>query len=315
MATTKIADVIVPEVFNPYVVERTAELTALYLGGIISNDPQLDALATAGGKLINMPFWKDLTGESDLLSDSAALVPEKITSSRDLAALHMRGKAWGVNDLATALSGDDPSGVIGDLVAEFWARDMQRVIISSLGGVFADNLANNAGDMIQDEGVGNITVDAIIDVLGTMGDAEGGITAIAMPSNVYRALKKLKALDDVQRTGDTLALPSIDGRAIIVDDGCPFAGGIATCYAFGAGAIGLGFGGAPVPTETDRDSLAGEDLLINRNHFVLHPRGVKFNSTTVAGETPSNAELALAVNWTRVYERKNVRLAELLVTV
>ena len=33
--TTKVADVIVPEVFNPYVIERTAELSALVQSGII----------------------------------------------------------------------------------------------------------------------------------------------------------------------------------------------------------------------------------------------------------------------------------------
>ena len=43
-------------------------------------------------------------------------------------------------------------------------------------------------------------------------------------------------------------------------------------------------------------------------HYLLHPRGVKFTSTTVAGDTPTNAELELAANWTRVWENKNVRI-------
>ena len=59
MAATKLANIIVPAVFNGYVTEKTAELSNFYMGGIISNDAQLNALATAGGKLINMPFWKD----------------------------------------------------------------------------------------------------------------------------------------------------------------------------------------------------------------------------------------------------------------
>lgn len=317
---TKIADVIVPEVFNPYVVERTAELTALYLGGIISTDAQLNRLATAGGTSINMPFWNDLQGQSQLLDDNTALTPKKINANRDLARLHLRGDAWGVNDLAEALSGDDPMGTIGDLVAEYWARDFQRIIIASLQGVFASNAANNAtaeypaGDMVFDAAA-PVSVDAIVDVLGTMGDAEGGLTAIAMPSSVHRALKKARALDDPARTGEVLSLPSIDGKSIIVDDGCPVVGGIASCYLFGQGAIGMGTGSAPTPTETDRDSLAGEDYLINRNHFVMHPRGVKFTGANMAGLTPSNVELADAANWERVYERKNVRLAELKVTV
>ncbi|MFQ7236777.1 MAG: hypothetical protein ACLRPU_18040 [Enterococcus hulanensis] len=69
-AGTKIADVIVPDVFNQYVIERTAELSAFYQSGIISHNPELDKLATAGGKLINMPFWEDLDGEDEVLSDT-----------------------------------------------------------------------------------------------------------------------------------------------------------------------------------------------------------------------------------------------------
>ena len=113
MAKTQIADVIVPSVFNPYVVQRTTELTELYMGGIVRGNPELDRLATAGGKLINMPYWDDLTGADEVLSDSGALTPAKITAGQDVAALLMRGKAWSVNDLARALSGDDPTALVG----------------------------------------------------------------------------------------------------------------------------------------------------------------------------------------------------------
>ena len=100
---TKILDVIVPEVFNPCVVQRIMELFALYNSGIIENNEELDKLALAGGKTINMPYWNDLTGDDEVLSDSAALTPAKITSGQDVAVLFMRGKAWSANDLAKAL--------------------------------------------------------------------------------------------------------------------------------------------------------------------------------------------------------------------
>ena len=120
--STKISDVIVPEVFNPYVLERTTELAKFYMGGIVSNDAELNRLASSGGTLINMPFWKDLTGVDEVLTDSGALTPAKITAGQDKAVLLMRGNAWSVNDLAKALSGDDPMGAIADLVAAYWAR-------------------------------------------------------------------------------------------------------------------------------------------------------------------------------------------------
>lgn len=48
----------------------------------------------------------------------------------------MRGKAWRTNDLAKALSADDPMRAIGDLVAAYWARRQQATLLSTLKGVF-----------------------------------------------------------------------------------------------------------------------------------------------------------------------------------
>lgn len=326
MAKTQIADVIVPSVFNPYVVQRTTELTELYLGGIVRSNPELDRLATAGGKLINMPYWDDLTGADEVLSDSGALTPAKITAGQDIAALLMRGKAWSVNDLAKALSGDDPMMRVGDLVADYWARRAQDVLINSLAGVFADNIANDSNDMVSDISIadGNnaastnlISSEAVIDAAHTMGDANAKLTGIAVHSDVYAALKKANLITfrpvDEQNLRE---IAEFGNYRIIQDDRCPkVAGGtsgyVYTSYLFGDGAFGLGNGAAPVPTETDRDSLAGDDILINRRHYLLHPRGIKFASGSVAGSSPTNAELALAANWDRVYDRKNIRIAAL----
>lgn len=312
MAKTKIADVIVPEVFNPYVIQRTAELSALSQAGIISNDDELDALATAGGKLINMPYWNDLTGEDEVLSDDDALTPEKITAGQDVAALFMRGKAWSTNDLAKALSGDDPMAAIGDLVAAYWARRRQVLLFSMLKGVFAstDMAAEHVLDVTSITNGDTLTGNTFIDALTLLGDAAGKITAVGMHSKAYASLQKQNLIDFVPTSDGKIMIPTYLDRKVVVDDGCPVntSTGVYTTYLFGEGAIGLGNGAAPVPTETDRDSLAGDDILINRQHFVLHPRGVAFQNSSVAGKSPSNAECELAANWARVYEKKNVRL-------
>ena len=149
MAATKISNIIVPEVFDPYFTERTAELAALYLGGMITRDEQFDELASSGGTILKMPFYKDLTGDDEVLSDASALTPGAITTAQDQSRLHMRGRAWGVNDLAKALSGDDPMRAIGDLTAAYWARRYQAILLASLKGVFADNSANDSGDLVH----------------------------------------------------------------------------------------------------------------------------------------------------------------------
>jgi len=325
MAAVKIADVIVPEVFNDYVVERTSDLARFYMGGIISNNPELDALAAAGGKLINMPFWSDLDGDDEVLSDSGALTVNAIGSGKDVAALHMRGKAWGVNDLAKALSGDDPMMAIGNMVADFWARKYRNLSIASLGGVILDNIANDAGDMVIDVSVllaanetaaTRFSAETFIDGMATFGDSLGGIVGIAFHPDIYYAVQKLDLISFAKESDGEATVETYRGLRVIVDRTLPKVATTDsfkyTTYLFGAGAIGLGQGAAPVPTETDRDSLAGEDILITRSHFLMHPRGVKFNATTVTGHTPTNAEMGLAVNWTRVYERNNVRIASIV---
>jgi hypothetical protein len=307
---TRIADVIVPQVFNPYVIQKTAELSALSQAGIISNNPELDALASAGGKLINMPFWNDLTGNDEVLSDTGALTPEKITAAQDVAALYMRGKAWSTNDLAKALSGSDPMAAIGDLVAAYWARRRQAIMFSQLKGVFASaTMASNLLDVSALAGaLATMTGNSFIDAMTLLGDAAGKITAVGMHSAVYASLQKQNLIVYIPNSQGVVDIPTYMGKRVIVDDGCPVAAGVYSTYLFGEGAIGLGNGSAPVPTETDRDSLAGDDILINRQHFVLHPRGIKFNNASVAGSSPTNAEAETAANWTKVYETKNIRI-------
>lgn len=310
--TTKISDIIVPEVFNPYVIQRTMELSALYQSGIIQNDPVLDALAAGGGNIINMPYFNDLTGDDEVLSDSGSLTPEKITAGQDQAVLLMRGKAWSVNDLAKALSGADPMAAIGNLVAGYWARQMQTTLISELGGVFAAaSMSGNVSDISALTGGAElIGASTFIDATQKLGDAKENLTAIAMHSSVVSYLAKLDLIDTIRDSQGNVVLKSYMGKRIIEDDGCPVDTGVYTTYLFGQGAIGYGNGKPPVPTETDRDSLAGDDILINRKHYLLHPRGVKFVSASVAGASPTNAELATGTNWTRVYENKAIRIVQ-----
>jgi hypothetical protein len=311
MAATKIADVIVPEVFNPYVQEITAERSNLWQSGIVATVPNLNILGSRGGTTIAMPFWHDLTGEEEILSDSTPLGVDKITAGQDVAVLNARGKAWGVNDLSEALSGDDPMDAIAGLVVAFWNRRWQAQIISMLKGVFAAaSMSGNISDISAASGdAAVIGGDTAIDAIYKLGDAAGQLTAMAVHSAVAAKLLKDDLIDVERDSEGRTIMQRYQGKALIVDDGMPVSGGVYTSYLFGPGAIGFGEGNAPVPTETDRDSLAGEDILINRRHYVLHPRGVKWVGTP-AGVSPTNTEFENGSNWTRVYENKNIRIVQ-----
>lgn len=333
MAVTKIADVIVPEVFVPYVIQRTLEKSALVQSGIVVPNPVFDELARKGGTLIQMPFWNDLTGNDEVLTDQSSLTPGNITASQDQACLHMRGRAWGVNDLAKALSGDDPMSAIANLVAAYWNRREQSLLFSTLKGIFATTLAATHVKNVAIE-AGNSATEAnliggsvVIDAATLLGDEADALTAIGMHSVPFSRLQKLQLIEYINLDGtgkrveaasaDTVKVPTFLGKRVIVDDTCPVAAGSTngnkyTSYLFGPGAIARGEGNAPVPVETDRDSLAGADYLIHRRHFVLHPRGVKYTAASQVGKAPTNAECETGANWSKVWENKAVRMVELV---
>lgn len=313
---TLIGDVVVPEVFNPYVIQRTAELSALYQSGIIARSEVLDTLARSGGKLLYMPFWEDLSGADEVLSDQAPLTVGKITADKDVAALLARGRAWSVNDLAKALSGSDPAGAIGDLVADYWARRFQAILLSILKGIFGNAATGMSSNQLDISGVPSnpdddvISAKTAIDAVYKLGDNSDKLTGFLMHSATVAKLLKDDLIETLPPSEGKPSLKLFLGKPVIEDDSLPADNGVYTTYIFGAGAFGWGEGNAPVPVETARDPLAGDDILIHRRHFILHPRGVAFQSVSVTGATPSNSELATYTNWKRVYEAKNVRIVE-----
>lgn len=323
MAITKLSDVIVPELFNPYVINKTMELSALFQSGIVTNNAEFDRLASEAAPIHNMPFFEDLTGESEAIIEDADLTAKKITSNKDVSTTIRRASMWAATDLSAALSGKDPMAAIGDLVAGFWARDKQKELIAILNGIFGSYTADSKtvtplADHILDISTAstaaakNISASAFIDACQLLGDAQGQLTAVAMHSATKSYLKKNNLIEN-ERDSTDVEFETYQGRRVIVDDGCPVENGVYTTYLFGEGAIAYG-NGSPVghvATEIDRDKRKGSgvDYLINRNVFILHPRGIKWtNAVRENIETPTRTELANAQNWERVYEPKQIRI-------
>lgn len=326
MAGTTLQDVIVPELFNPYVINRTMELSALVQSGIMVNSSEFDALASQASPMVNMPFFEDLTGESEQVIEGEELADNKITSNKDVAAIIRRAKMWSATDLSAALAGADPMQAIGTLVARFWERDMQKELIAILNGVFGTIPAGNEGTPPAEIRLASNTLDisslsgtkanwsgsAFIDAEQMLGDAKAQLTGICMHSATEAYLKKQNLIETVQPSND-VAFGTYQGKRVIIDDSCPVTSGVYTTYLFGNGAIALGNGNPVgfVPTETDRAKRKGSgiDYLINRRTNILHPRGIAWQNANVAKtEGPSRTELADPKNWKPVYEPKQIRI-------
>ena len=329
MAKTQLADIIVPAQFAPYVLQRTAEKSDLFQSGIVVRNADYDTRAAQGGTQVNMPHWNDVTGDRQPLSDSSPLTAQKITADADIARIHNDGNAWSWNHLATVVFGDDPALALANFLGDYWSRQSQKLLISSLKGMFG--AASMAGNLlaIHSESVAAQTSSTrlngatFVDATQKLGDCGDRLVAVGMHSAVEAALRKLDLIDFIPDSQGEAQIRTFQGRRVIVDDGCPSRAGttdglVYTTYLFGSGAFGAGFAdlnGSPIEgghgtegLETARDALNSDTFLINRRRFILHPRGVKFTSASVAGANPTNAEVETAANWVRVWENKNVRV-------
>jgi hypothetical protein len=319
MAATLLSNVIVPEVFIPYTINRTKELSAFFSSGIIGELPEVAPLM-GGGKKVDMPFWNDLSGADEVIDDTSDLTINNITASQDEAAVLIRGKAWGASDLSAMLAGSDPMMAIGDLVAGYWARMMQSTLISTLKGAMASTnsptMATNTYNItaLSPSTARVFDAEAFLDACQKLGDAQDSLAGVAVHSATYNLMLKDDLIDFVKPSDGSDNIPTYLGKRVIVDDGLPVSSGNYTTYIFGPGAIGYAEGSPKVPVETQREALVGggTDILVNRRKFVLHPRGIRWTGTPASKPTPANSDLETANKWTKVWETKQIRIVRFI---
>ncbi len=351
MAEVRIADVVVPEIFAPYVQTLTEQKTALIDSGVVVRDPALDGFLAGGGTTFNAPSWRDIDDDSNILADrvsddnpASIAVPNKIQTNQELATRLSRNQSWKTMDLVAALSGDDPTNAIANRVASYWRRRLQAVFIGTWAGIFSDNAAvapnddpragitNNAAqdDLTVDisgvftPGVTDFSAKAFIDAITTAGDSQSDFVAVMMHSIVFSKAQKNNLIDFIPDSTNAAAvdIPTFLGRRVIVDDTMPNAAGVFDTWIFGASASRWGVGNPKVPAEVDRipaqGNGGGAEELYSRIEWSMHPVGHRFLSGAVANPDggPTNAEIADGVNnWARTFpERKQIKAARLVTT-
>ena len=289
--STKISDVIVPEIFNAYVVEKTAEKSKILQSGIAVPNAKLNALVTQGGLTMQMPYWQDLTGEDEVLRDDTALTPGKITTEKDIAALLIRGRAWGANDLAGALAGSDPMRAIGDRVADYWARREQKTLLSVLAGVFAS--AEMADHILDKSSVATgINASMVLDGKQLLGDAADQLTAMVMHSATFTALQKQNLIAYVSTTGpsgSSIQIPTYLGYRVVTDDGMPKATSVSTAGIYTLTISTKGIAG-------DKIKIGDDELTFVANSATPGAKEVKVGATPVASEQATNIATWLNAN-------------------
>ena len=341
--TTQIADVVVPEIFTPYVQQITETKSRLIQSGAVARDSELDNLLAGGGLTFNSPSWKDLDDDSERVSTDTASDkytggtadpdPFKTGTATEISVRLSRNNSWSSADLTAVLAGADPMASIASRVGAYWVRRLQAAFVATVKGVFADNAAAPTGtehvlnDMTHDisgvsysAGVTDFSAEAFIDTTLTMGDSMEDLSLVMVHSVVYARMQKNNLIDFIPDSEGQVNIPTFLGRMVIIDDSMPVAAGVYETWLFGAGAIRLGVGSPKVPTEVERLAGSGNggggETLYNRVEWTVHPIGHKYAGTAPSGG-PSNAatanNLAAAASWARVFsQRKQIKIARLI---
>lgn len=336
MATLR-SDVIIPEIFTPYVIEQSTLRNQFLASGVVQ--PMAELNATEGGDFVNVPFWKaNLSGDLEVLTDSTSLTPGKITADKQVGVILHRGRAFEARDLAALAAGSDPMAAIGQKVGEYVANQQQADLYKCLEGVFGSLTGSDspAFDALRFDTSGATALGPrqVAKARAILGDQGDKLTAVAMHSACYYDLVERKAIDYVTNTearlttpatgastinavGGSIAgaygdvrVPTYMGLNVIVSDDITNSGGNYACYFFTNGAVASGEQAA-MRTETDRDILAKSDAMSLDMHYIYHPVGAKWAVTTT---NPTRAQLATVGNWSKVYETKNIGIVRATIT-
>ena len=325
------SDIIIPEVFTPYVIEQTTARDAFLASGVVA--PMAELNATEGGDFVNVPFFSaNLSGDFEVLSDSSSLTPGKISTDKQVGVILHRGRAFESRDLAALAAGSDPMAAIGQKIGAYIANQRQKDLLACLDGVFGsiNNNSNSSAffDLCIDSESGDtpttLSPRHVAKAKSILGDQGDKLTAVCMHSKVYYDLVERKMVDYVlasdgnggsaTASGGTIApayggdntVPTYCGLSVIVSDDVSTTGsGSSTEYStyfFTTGAVASGEQ-AGLTTETDRDILAKSDAMAIDLHYTYHPVGSKWAVTTT---NPTRSQLATVGNWSKVYETKNI---------
>lgn len=341
MSLTQIADVVVPQIFSPYVQQITEEKSRLIQSGALVRDGALDVKLAGGGLTFNMPSWKDLSNDADNVSTDddhgvADSAPRKTGTGKEIAVRLSRNQSWSEADLTTALAGADPAASVAARVGYYWTRRLQAAFVATMVGVFANNATVTPGggaaqnDLTNDisglnagvygAGITDFSAAAFLDAILTIGDSLNDLSLVMVHSIVYGRMQKNNLIDFIPDARGETMIAVYQGKQVIVDDHMPNTNGVFDTWIFGPGALRLGVGSPIIPTEIFRHPAAGngggQTTLHNRVEWSIHPVGHKYSGTPPNGG-PANVtgsnNLPDSASWQRVYpERKQIKVARLI---
>lgn len=328
---TKLADVIVPSILAGYVNEQSVVKNKLITSGLVTQNPAISNFLATGGYVASFPSFKHID-----TSSVAALVPsddeaviaeaEKLTSSKQVVVRMQRNKPWSAASLTSQISGADPIATVAAEFGEYQNKVRQASLLSVLAGTINETRAANLVNTIALEttvglaDANKFSAGALIDTIGNgWGDNAGNGGALVIHSKTWVAMLKANLVVSQPTNAQDIGFGTYLGFTLLVDDTAPVRAGttsgtVYTSYIIQPGAISLGSTVTPDAVELYRNPLAGNsggvDSLIVRDTFAYHVNGFAWVGSTTA--LPTDAALATASNWSKVFTDKQIGVAALV---
>ena len=269
-----------------------------------------------GGNYITIPIKARISGDADNYDGNTNITSDSRATYTHGRIVVGRAHGWTEKDFSSDITGEDFLPAAQE-IAEYWDDVDQATILATLAGIFsmtgAENLkfvnghTSDISGENADNKFGEVTLNNAMQQ--ALGDNKAKFSLAIMHSQVATNLENLKLLTYMKYTDDQniereLALATLNGRTVLIDDNMPTEqvsdGGYTkyTTYVLGEGAIEYTNCGAKVPYEMARDASTngGEDTLYSRQRKVFSPYGISFKNTGII--SPTDEQLKTGSNWT-----------------
>lgn len=330
MATTKLTDIVPVKMFSNLVESKIVEQSAFRQSGVVGVDPAITAKAQTAGLELSLRRWKRVSGaEAATVSDddTVKFSPSKVQQNAQTARMISRALGFSAMDIANYVSDADAIAYAVSELTRLRLLDEESTLLNMLTGILADNVANDASDMLKAVHITTGTIaaanlinkDTLLTGRKTMGDKGGDLKTLVMHSDVVNNLRAAEPNAFIQTSKTDIGLYNYLGWNVIETDSVGKAGTtnypIYTTYM--AGNDLFAYASAPVDNALVqvRDELAGNgsgmETVLNRFRYLLAPYGVSNIVAPTNGVSQTNAELAAAATWDRIEVRKAIPLVAL----
>lgn len=218
-----------------------------------------------------------------------------------------RKYSFATNELADYLTLADPELEVAKFTASFWRRQMNKSLIKVLTGSMATSAMSNMVYNISTSGTiaseNRLTPTTLLTAIQNKFGAAFKAAGLLVHSNLYKSLVSQNVISYVRTSNSSVLTPTFMGIQLYVDD-LLTAGSNSTYTSFMLGEKSIVTADAkedtPFAIVTD-GTVPTRQYLVMKKRFIRQPYGLSFNSTSIGGTSPTDAELAASMNWTLNY--------------